>query len=624
MVWVEANREYLNVEIRRVAALFASAPEVARPRLPDGPVPALLALQQIFGLSEFERDVIAMCAGAALDPSFAASFAPSHPCFAGALAVLPEPHLDAISPTAPLRAHGLVVLGAAADPLNAPLALDERILHFVTGVPALDERLRSLRIPATRDRVTLVPSQRAVADRLARVLRDAPGSIAIQVFGGHVSTRAAIIDEAAIALGAAPLRLRASALASTPAELYAIVCACERESLLSSVVPVIELDVLDPPEAQRAARAFAEMTSGIAILSTADPLGLARTTTVQLEVPTSDAAERRQLWELAFGADVARVRDVVDRIADQFRLEYADIASIVLACDRSAPEPELGRLMWSACLERSRPRLDDLARRIIPTATWDDLVVPPAVAEALREIVEHLRYRHTVQERWGFARGDARGRAITALFAGPSGTGKTLAAEVVAREAGLDLYQVDLSQVVDKYIGETEKRLRRIYDSAEKCGAVLLFDEADALFGKRAEVERGADRWANLEVSYLLQRMEQYHGLAVLTTNAKDALDRAFLRRLRFVANFPFPDAALRLELWRRAFPNDAPTAGLDLASFARLQLSGANIKSVALKAAFHAAADAAPITPRHVLRAARSEYAKLELPFPETEVRHW
>jgi SpoVK/Ycf46/Vps4 family AAA+-type ATPase len=212
-----------------------------------------------------------------------------------------------------------------------------------------------------------------------------------------------------------------------------------------------------------------------------------------------------------------------------------------------------------------------------------------------------------VHELWGFARRDARGQAITALFAGPSGTGKTLAAEVIPRETSLDPYHVDLSQVVDKYVGETEKRLRRVFDAAEAGSAILLFDEADALFGKRAQVERGTDRWANIEVSYLLQRMERYNGLAILTTNAKDALDAAFLRRVRFVVQFPFPDVRLRTELWRRAIPDDAPRAGLDIGKLARLQLTGANIKGIAISAAFYAVSEDSPLTMQHLLPLCRA-----------------
>jgi SpoVK/Ycf46/Vps4 family AAA+-type ATPase len=210
------------------------------------------------------------------------------------------------------------------------------------------------------------------------------------------------------------------------------------------------------------------------------------------------------------------------------------------------------------------------------------------------------------------------------MFAGPSGTGKTLAAEVLANELRLDLYRIDLSQVVSKYIGETEKNLRRVFDAAEDGGAVLLFDEADALFGRRSEVKDSHDRYANIEVSYLLQRMEEYRGLAILTTNRKDALDPAFLRRIRFVVPFPFPDAALRERIWRCIFPPATPTEELDAHRLSRLNVAGGNIRNMALNAAFLAAESGEPVRMRHLSIAARSEFAKLEKPLPDTELEGW
>jgi SpoVK/Ycf46/Vps4 family AAA+-type ATPase len=208
----------------------------------------------------------------------------------------------------------------------------------------------------------------------------------------------------------------------------------------------------------------------------------------------------------------------------------------------------------------SRPRLDDLAQRIVPAASWLDLVLPEPQLRALREISMHVRQRARVYRDWGFGEKGERGLGISALFSGSSGTGKTMAAEVLANDLRLDLYRIDLSQLVSKYIGETEKNLRRVFEAAEDGGAVLLFDEADALFGKRSEVKDSHDRYANIEVSYLLQRMESYRGLAILTTNLKNAVDTAFLRRLRFIIQFPFPDAAHRAEIWRRIFPEATPT----------------------------------------------------------------
>ena len=216
----------------------------------------------------------------------------------------------------------------------------------------------------------------------------------------------------------------------------------------------------------------------------------------------------------------------------------------------------------------------------------------------------------------------ARARASCALFAGESGTGKTLAAEAIANEVELDLYRIDLATLVSKYIGETEKNLKRLFDAAETSGAVLLFDEADALFGKRSEVKDSHDRYANIEVAYLLQRIEAYRGLAVLTTNMKSALDRAFLRRIRFVVSFPFPDAAAREQIWRRQFPASAPLGEIDFAALARLNLPGGNIRSIAVNAAFKAADAGGCIDQALLMAAAREEFAKLERPMSDVEAR--
>ncbi len=264
--------------------------------------------------------------------------------------------------------------------------------------------------------------------------------------------------------------------------------------------------------------------------------------------------------------------------------------------------------------------LGGLAELIQPRATWADLVLPEGQLQLLGDLARQVRHRSQVYDEWGFGSRSNRGMGITALFAGESGTGKTMAAEVIAGDLGLDLYRIDLSAVVSKYIGETEKNLRTLFDAAEAGGAVLLFDEADALFSKRSDVKDSHDRYANLEVAYLLQRMEAYRGLAVLTTNLGSNVDRAFLRRLRFVIQFPFPDQELRSELWRRVFPAQTPTQGLDPAALGRLQASGGTIHAMAVSAAFAAVADGSPVRPEHVLHAAKVEYAKAERTLTATE----
>jgi SpoVK/Ycf46/Vps4 family AAA+-type ATPase len=276
------------------------------------------------------------------------------------------------------------------------------------------------------------------------------------------------------------------------------------------------------------------------------------------------------------------------------------------------------------CRGAARRHAAGLAQTIEPRRTWDDLVLPGALAARLRELVAQVGGRPVVYDEWGFGASLGRAHGITALFAGPSGTGKTLAAEVVAGALGIDLQRIDLAGVVDKYIGETEKHLRTVFDAAEHSGALLFFDEADALFGKRTDVRDSHDRYANIEVDYLLQRMENYPGLAVLATNRKAALDPAFLRRLRFVLDFPFPDAASRRRIWEATLPAAAPTDDLDLDALARLELAGGSIVNVAVNAAFGAAAHDRAIAMDHMAAAARAELAKLDRMVRDGELEAW
>jgi SpoVK/Ycf46/Vps4 family AAA+-type ATPase len=240
----------------------------------------------------------------------------------------------------------------------------------------------------------------------------------------------------------------------------------------------------------------------------------------------------------------------------------------------------------------------------------------------MRQIASQIRDRHKVYDEWGFARTMNRGFGISALFSGESGTGKTMAAEVIANDLQLNLYRIDLSAVVSKYIGETEKNLRKLFDAAERGGAILFFDEADALFGKRTEVKDSHDRYANIEINYLLQRMEAFSGLAILATNMKSALDPAFSRRLRFIVNLPFPGIKERKLIWQKAVPTETPTSELDYDRLARLSLSGGNIQSIALNAAFIAASTNRAVTMPILMSAARAELRKLDKGFSEGELR--
>lgn len=347
----------------------------------------------------------------------------------------------------------------------------------------------------------------------------------------------------------------------------------------------------------------------------------------------SPAAQQR-LWldalqAAAPGASSAVAPEFLGEVAEQFRLSAETIVSIAASTASAHEEAgedarQLKERIWSACRLHARPRLEGLAEQIVPVSSWDDLVLPDAQMLVLRQIAAQSRNRMTVYESWGFSARGRRGLGLSALFAGPSGTGKTLAAEVLAHELRLDLYRIDLSAVVSKYIGETEKNLRQVFDAAECGGCLLLFDEADALFGKRAEVKDSHDRYANIEVGYLLQRMESFQGLAVLTTNLKSSLDKSFQRRLRFTVDFPFPDTAQRQQIWERAFPAQTPTHGLDAARLATLNMTGGNIHNIALNAAFLAADARQPVGMSHILQAAQLEATKTERPIAENEVRRW
>jgi SpoVK/Ycf46/Vps4 family AAA+-type ATPase len=267
-----------------------------------------------------------------------------------------------------------------------------------------------------------------------------------------------------------------------------------------------------------------------------------------------------------------------------------------------------------ACRRHSSRRFGSFARKITSRPTWDDLVLPDDRVDRLRELCDHARHRALVLERWGFDRKLTNGKGLGLLFVGAPGTGKTLAASVIAGELGLDLFQIDLASVVSKWIGETEKHLSRIFDEAERGHGVLFFDEADALFGKRTELQDAHDRYANLETSYLLQRIEEYEGIVILASNFRRNMDEAFVRRLRFIVDFPLPDERERLRIWERIWPAETPRAvDLDLGFMARrFELAGAYIRNIALAAAFLAAANGEPIAQRHLLHATRREYQKL------------
>jgi AAA+ superfamily predicted ATPase len=354
------------------------------------------------------------------------------------------------------------------------------------------------------------------------------------------------------------------------------------------------------------------------------PPGERASGTYAVELGPPDHGERVGRWRAALagsGLEQAEASRLAPVIAARFAFTEGDIDAVLAraSLDATWTDRPLDReLVWEAARRQPEHALERLAALIAPAFTLDDLVIPEDALAKLRELVAHVALKHVVLDRWGFRRRMPRGQGVVALFSGPPGTGKTMAAEAIAHALRQDLYRVDLSAVVSKYIGETEKNLATAFDEAERGSAVLFFDEADSLYSKRTSDVRDAhDRYANLEVNYLLQRVETFTGLVVLATNRAAALDEAFVRRLRFSIRFDFPGPALRRELWQRSFPPGARLAELDWDALAGAELTGGNIQSAALSAAFLAASDGGRITAAHVEHALRREYEKLGKAWP-------
>jgi hypothetical protein len=634
--WEELNNGYLADGLAWLRSRLESGPEPqATPApwpetasSPEGLQPALELLGERFGLSLFERLTLLLAASTELDPGMAARCAAASgdpaaafPTFGLALAALPQANWEAVSPHRPLRHWRLVeVHQTYGEPLTAArLRADERIVGFLKGLNALDDRLTHFVRPVgdvLGDPLPLSHDQ-AIEQILAAlsVLDGAERPPIVEIVGVDPLTRQGLGAAAAYRVGHQLYELHLDRIPHGTHEAGDLMRLWERETILLPLALYVEVANLRAEEVP-GAQTLLEDTGGVLIVGCREPLPLRSRSVRIVDVARPTADEQQVIWESVLDDEL---RDQAPLLAAEFDLGQVAIREAAAVSGRS----ERGRGgLWAACRAQARPRLDSLAQRIEPVASWEDIVLPEDELGLLRHLVDQVRGRATVLRAWGMADRIRRGTAITALFAGPSGTGKTLAAEVIAGDLGLDLYRIDLAGVVSKYIGETERNLRRVFDAAEEGGALLFFDEADALFGKRSEVKDSHDRYANIEVNYLLQRMEEYGGVAILASNQRHALDPAFLRRLRLVIPFPFPSPAERAVLWARAFPSRAPVQELDIERLAAIAASGGMIRNIALNAAYCAAGRGSKVTMELVLEMARVEFRKLELPINEANFR--
>ncbi len=622
-----ALQQALAEEVERIKALLQAHQTGATPEtesvLPEASAPSdggpLDGLVEVFGLTDFERDLLMLCAAVELDAT--AADAVSHilvtpdprPTLGLALACLPKAHWDALVPEAPLRSWQLITVSGGDTLVGQRATIDERILQHILGLPGLDRRLNGVVTSMAPD-AKLYPSHRQLSTNLAEWLTTNNQPTLVTLGGGDESARRSVAAAALHDAGASAMLVIAAGLPGPGPALHDTARLIDREWILSRRLPV--LTGIDANS--HVVAALLEMISTPVVITsgtTSDALDAAASRSrrhEELSAPTP--TEQRELWHTVIdGTYNDEMASAIEDVSHRHRLSANTITAIGRELNDTTSQADVTSSLISLSRERSRSRLDTLAQRVTSQAGWDDIVLPQGHLALLRDIARHVKHRTTVYERWGFGDLTSRGLGVTALFAGESGTGKTLAAEIIANELELDLYRVDLAATVSKYIGETEKNLARLFDAAERSGAVLLFDEADALFGKRTEVRDSHDRYANLEVAYLLQRMETYRGLAILTTNLRSNLDRAFVRRVRFIVQFPFPNETQRAEIWRRTFPPQTPLENVDPHVLAKLTIPGGSIWSIALAAAFSAAEAQTPVTTELVLHAARTEYAKTD-----------
>jgi hypothetical protein len=551
-----------------------------------------------------------------------------------------------LSPDSPLLRERLLTVAQAELPFPArqPMVA-ESVGDFLAGVARPDSRLAgmvTIRRPGGEwPTGRWYERHRDIVARLERPLRRDGRMSTAYVSGVSGAGKGLVVNELAKRAGVSVLRADCRAWVTAGDCTRDTLRSFRRDAVLHGcLIQLARCEALAEPSAAAARAAIDEFlgenpVAGILLTGTAALDEMTTLLSVPLwgfELPKPDLGERADLWQLAFAARALQAdAALVDSLSSSFRFTPRDMTRALdsYGAERSAdatgdalPRPVDRELLVRSCRDTSRHAIHRFARRIVPRRSWEDLVVPEDSRQQLAEICAGARGRRRVHDEWGFERKLALGAGLNVLFAGPSGVGKTMSAEIVAGELGLDLFAVDLSCVVSKYIGETEKNLALVFDEAESTNCVLFFDECDALFGKRTEIKDAHDRYANIEVNYLLQRVDQYEGIVILATNLRSNLDAAFTRRIRYAVEFPFPEAQHREQIWRRVFPEETPVASdVDMEFLARqFKLTGGSIRNIAVNAAFLAASNGGRVGMKHLIHATRRELQKMGKSCTKTE----
>jgi hypothetical protein len=562
----------------------------------------------------------------------------------------------AFSAGSPLT-RGRLLLEHAPHEIDWPmsqrtLSLDDRVLGFLLESPNIDYEIETwvtlLPLPKNPPRA---PVRREILDRTTEMARECYGEgeakqrPVFHLIGRTGSGRRALAEVACREAGI-PLLVADMRAAGRACDKAESMWRLGRESLLqNSAVLVENFDHLLEEESERALTAFLQTVedfgSPMVFLSGTQewrPPGMSpERPFVSISIPGPTSRERIALWNEHLGLqqhvlkanEIAAIASNFDFTDGQIR-EAVESARSTAFWETRANYVLDASMVRAACRKQALPKLGNLARRIERNQSWSALKLPEPQLEQLHEIVAHLKHSAEVFGTWGFAREFQYGLGLAACFEGVSGTGKTMAAGILAAEVGLDLITTDLSAIQSKYIGETNKHLKRLFEEVQRANAILFIDEADALFGKRSEVKDSHDRYANSEVAFLLQQIEEFTGTVILATNMKQNMDEAFLRRMRFVVHFPFPDESIRLEIWKDIFPTDAPIdPNLNLPWLARrLKIAGGNIKNIAIRAAFMAADRSLPdervIDMSAIIEAAKREHDKMGTTFLPAEFEGW
>jgi hypothetical protein len=658
--WQEKSYAYLESEIAEIQSFIYtthdkgiskddSLPSAAQviPAATQDEYQIALALDHLcehFELSKEERILLVLCAGWELKETLSQQYghyldltAPPFPTLRLIQRLIPALDDRLLSPEGPLHTYSLLTPDSTEDCLrDNPLKLKRWVLYFLMGYPSYQDPY----IPATLNPTSLSASAHPLPESYSLLLAaiqqqwDATDDPSLtQLCGPDPKAHQFIAAEIAKRYGHQLVHLSAASLPTDPNVRRYWLTQWKSRAVLDSQALMIEFS---SPPAQHSAlletlsQIIADRTVPL-FLSLGDRLQT-NADCLSLDVPELTLTEQKQQWAYHLGTYAPQLNGHIGKIVAQFNVTLHNVQTVSKRAivqmekprtDGSSPKP-LPELVWQICRTEARSRLEGLVERIEPKTTWDDLILPPEAQMILKEIIATGSDRAEVYDEWGMGGGTDRGMGIISLFYGPSGTGKTTAAEIIASELHLDLYLINLSQVSSKYIGETEKNLEQVFGSAQQSGAVLLFDETDSLIGKRGEVKDARDQYANQTVSYLLQAMERYSGLAILTTNLPNAIDPAFDRRIHYKIRFEYPTQEQRAKIWDKNFPATAPTLNLSYPRLAQAILSGAMIRKAAINAGFIAKRQGEPIQMKHVHQAILTQCIGQGRSLTDEETRGW